>query len=503
MRAPDQPGDCFVASFSVPSLPVRFSLPRLPQPQTPGFLRPVTGFLAEANPHLLGPFLIAAPALLIGASIELLGNAELGRGIAHGQIIAPASGTSEHEQSTAHDAAEAERIAESLIRLRPAAEDDAPKLPGIGHDTGETSTHGASESHESRSGGQSDTITPSTPPFDTADPRQGARVTSSEALPPAPLSGLTRPGPGGLLPAISPSGEHPSDAYARPFSNRDNKPAIALMVRGLGLSSAISLRAIDELPADVTLSFSAYSPDLQEWIDRARADGHEVVLEMPMEPFDFPRNDPGPHTLLADGSPGENRRRIDWLMARATGYFAVTNHQGARFVTARAATVPLMGALRERGVALIYDGETPRAVLAEEAASRTVPFLSAHRVLDAQPTPDGIDRELIQVEARAIQHGGALGIIQATPLALETISDWIARLPAKGYVLAPASALTDVPRDATSDAESASDDAPEARVQFSTERATFADRGEADGEKDAKKDKHGKDGKEEKGDAHH
>jgi polysaccharide deacetylase 2 family uncharacterized protein YibQ len=40
------------------------------------------------------------------------------------------------------------------------------------------------------------------------------------------------------------------------------------------------------------------------WNDRSRAreDGHEVMLQVPMEPFDYPDNDPGPHTLTAAGA---------------------------------------------------------------------------------------------------------------------------------------------------------------------------------------------------------
>ena len=33
-------------------------------------------------------------------------------------------------------------------------------------------------------------------------------------------------------------------------------------------------------------------------VARAREAGHEVLLEVPMEPFDYPDNDPGPQTLL-------------------------------------------------------------------------------------------------------------------------------------------------------------------------------------------------------------
>lgn len=36
---------------------------------------------------------------------------------------------------------------------------------------------------------------------------------------------------------------------------------------------------------------------------RAREAGHEILLQLPMEPFDYPDSDPGPQTLLASAAP--------------------------------------------------------------------------------------------------------------------------------------------------------------------------------------------------------
>ena len=43
--------------------------------------------------------------------------------------------------------------------------------------------------------------------------------------------------------------------------------------------------------------------------ERARAQRHEILLQVPMEPFDYPDNDPGPHTLTtrATGSGASSR----------------------------------------------------------------------------------------------------------------------------------------------------------------------------------------------------
>ena len=253
-------------------------------------------------------------------------------------------------------------------------------------------------------------------------------------LPAAPAAGLTAPGPGGLLPIIGKDGKTPFQAYARPFHD-NGKPRIALVVGGLGLNAAATRAAIERLPADVTLSFVPYADGLQGWIDLARADGHEVILEIPMEPLDYPNNDPGPSTLMASARPEETVKRLEWLLARATGYFAVTNYLGGRFLTADAGLNAFTGALKARGLGFIDDGSAPK---------RAAPGLlraSADTVVDEQLSGEAIDRQLLSLEAAALQHGQALGAGFAYPVTVDSVIRWTQGLAGRGYQLAPASAL--------------------------------------------------------------
>ncbi len=300
------------------------------------------------------------------------------------------------------------------IDLRPALDESVePRLPGVGD------------------------------PFNVRHAASGAAPASTTrggGLPPSPIRGLTQDGPGGLLPAVGPDGLTPRDAYARPFANDKEWPVVSVVVGGLGLSRDVTTRAIAELPPEVTLSFVPYADNLQAWIDQARAAGHEVILEIPMEPYDYPDNDPGPHTLLAQAPADENLRRLDWLMARATGYFGVMNYLGARFTTNPDAAAPVLDAIGARGVALLYDGETRRTSLRDSAVRAGVAYTAADRVLDARPTAAAIDEQLLHLEAQALQNGAALGVSVAYPVTLDQLIAWAKSLDYKEYALAPASA---------------------------------------------------------------
>ncbi len=255
-----------------------------------------------------------------------------------------------------------------------------------------------------------------------------------QALPPAPIAGLFNPGPNGPLPVIAANGRTPAQAYARPFQS-NGKPKVSLIVGGLGLNSRATREAIETLPGEITLSFVPYAEGLQGWIDLAREHGHEVLLETPMEPVDYPDNDPGPYTLLASSGPAETSRRLEWLMSRATGYFGLTNYLGSRFLSSDPAMATFTTVLKSRGLAFIDDGQAAGRGLG-------IPRASAGRIIDEQLSSEAIDAQLLALEAQALQNGQALGSGFAYPLTISQVAQWTQAVEARGYQLAPASALT-------------------------------------------------------------
>lgn len=271
-------------------------------------------------------------------------------------------------------------------------------------------------------------------------PETAARP-SVAPLPRAPLAGLTEPGPNGPLPVIAANGRTPAQAYARPFTRRENRPMIAIVIGGLGFNARATTQAIEELPPEITLSFVPYANDLQSWIDRARARGHEVMLELPMEPFDPDADDTGPQTLLASAPAQQNMQRLDQLLSRSAGYFGVTNYQGARFATSAQASQPVVQALRRRGLVFISSGIGQRTALSVEAQRANLPNTAADRIIDARREADAIDDQLLNLEALALQNQSAIGAGFAYPVTMEQVGRWARDIESRGYQLAPASAV--------------------------------------------------------------
>lgn len=276
---------------------------------------------------------------------------------------------------------------------------------------------------------------------DSHDAHKPITTASSDlGLPKAPIDGVWEWGANGRLPKIADDGRKPVDVYRRPFSNPAGRPTISIVMGGLGLNARVTQAAIDELPPEVTLSFVVYSRDLQTWVNKARAAGHEVLIELPMEPYDYPNNDTGPYTLLTTANAKENRRRTEWVLSQATGYFGVTNYQGAKYATDSRAISPVFELLEERGLGFVHDGSAPRSSFETVSEKTGLPFAEAARVIDSDPTSNAIDEQLLHLEAIALQTGHALGTGFAFPITVDQLRDWTATLDSKGYRLAPASA---------------------------------------------------------------
>jgi polysaccharide deacetylase 2 family uncharacterized protein YibQ len=214
-------------------------------------------------------------------------------------------------------------------------------------------------------------------------------------------------------------------------------PAVAIVVGGLGVGAAKTTDAIMKLPPAVTLAFTPYGSDPARLAERARAQRHEILLQIPMEPFDYPDNDPGPQTLLTTLEAEQNLDRLYWHLSRLQGYAGVANFMGARFVVADTMMQPIIREAAKRGLGYLDDGSAPRSVASSLAAGLAMPFAKADLSIDAVPTAVEIDRELAKLEALAKEHGVAVGVASALPISIERIGAWSRTLESRGVMLVP------------------------------------------------------------------
>ena len=244
----------------------------------------------------------------------------------------------------------------------------------------------------------------------------------------------------GMIPKIAPDGTRAFARYATAFkvpANRKDAPRIAIVVGDLGISATVTAEALAKLPAPVTLAFAPYGGSIETLAAQARSAGHEVLLQVPMEPLDFPNNDPGPRTLLTSLSNDQNIERLHWLMARIRGYVGLTNYMGGRFTASSQALTPVLREAAKRGLLYVDDGSSPRSIAGQVASTLNLPFAKADSVLDSVPTPIEVEHALTRLEMTARAHGVAVGYASAQQSTITTISQWAKTLESRGFLLVP------------------------------------------------------------------
>jgi len=271
------------------------------------------------------------------------------------------------------------------------------------------------------------------------EPKRIEITPSTRALPRAPIAGLTRQSAFGPVP--SKRAGNALLAYKRPFQRQAGKQPVSLIIGGLGVNRSLTQDAIQSLPADVTLSFAAHSVGLQDWVNTARADGHEVLIEIPMESGNFDPTEPGANRALRTAlPPAENGRRLDWMLSRAQGYAGLINFNGDAFLTRADAAAPYMDRISQTGLGFLTDGAFEAPALPALASSVRQPFKVGHGLIDPDPIGRVISARLSGLSQTATSGTHPVGVGFAFPETLAEVQAWIATLDAQNLQLAPATA---------------------------------------------------------------
>jgi uncharacterized protein len=247
----------------------------------------------------------------------------------------------------------------------------------------------------------------------------------------------------GMVPKISADGRRPSDIFAKTSvaEAEDKRPKIAILMGGLGIGRDATNEVFDKLPRTITLGFPPYGDNLEQWVAKAREDGHEVMLQVPMEPFDYPNNDPGPQTLLTSLPPAANIDRLLWVLSRTGGYFGVTSYMGAKFTASEEALAPVLTEIGRRGLVFVDNGASPRSLVSKLGPEAGAVTVRAELVIDATPNADDIDAALVRLEEKAKREGAVIGYASPLPITISRLEQWAGQLTSKGIALVPVSAV--------------------------------------------------------------
>jgi hypothetical protein len=245
----------------------------------------------------------------------------------------------------------------------------------------------------------------------------------------------------GLLPKKTSRGGAPWQEYARPFNKDVKRPRIAIILRGIGLSRAATLAAINQLPGGITLAFSPYTANIGDWMGMARSAGHETLIDLPMEPNNFPVSDPGPMAMLTELEAADNINRLQRLLGLAPGFVGVFQVMGSKFAASEEALTPVLAELQKRGLLYVDNGIPKGGLSLKVAKSLALPRTSVVVSLDAVASAAAINDRLTQLEKQARSRKSAVGVGEPYPVTIRRLAEWAKSLDFKELALAPVSAV--------------------------------------------------------------
>lgn len=287
---------------------------------------------------------------------------------------------------------------------------------------------------------------PESPVAETNEPVAASIHSDAHRLSVFPVDNMVARSEHGLLPKRAGDGTTPFATYSRPQQFIPEGPKIALVIGGVGLSQRTTAQAVSDLPPTVALAFATYGENLDRWKKLSRENGFELLIEAPMEPFNYPQNDPGPHTLLVDATPAENKSKLEWILSRTSNYIGVIPSMGARFTANEKALTNFATELNRMGLAFIDPSNSVRSIanqIVRRASSDKLghlPFLKVDVVLDGDSTRAAMEQRLIQLEELSDNKGLAVGYVQLRPATVEILTEWLQLLEQRGVTLIPLSA---------------------------------------------------------------
>lgn len=265
--------------------------------------------------------------------------------------------------------------------------------------------------------------------------RPAAPTTVARVEPPAP----TPPAAPAPPPATAAAVEVAAAPTPPPYAPEFKGPRIAIVLTDVGDNPAQARAAIAALPPSVGLAFTPY-PDVTALTRAARADGHEILAGLPMQPRSWPRVRPGENTLLVGATAADNLRRLDWALARVGGAAGVTGIMGSAFTENEAAMRPVLGEVGRRGLAYLDARASGRSVGVATARAAGVRAAANDRFLDESGS---IAANLAALEQQAKIQGSAIGYARPLPTTVAALQAWAATLEARGILLVPPSSLAE------------------------------------------------------------
>lgn len=236
--------------------------------------------------------------------------------------------------------------------------------------------------------------------------------------------------------------ESPFQQFKKPVTLLENMGHLAIVLADIGVAENFAKSVIEGSHPAITLGFSPYTEHLASLKIRADEKSFESWLMLPLQPIDYPTQDPGPMTILTNAPLELTQDQMDRFTGIGkTGYPGFITNKDHAFTGEDLRSNPMMRAISEKRFAFIEGRNEGTPFARDYAAEHYIPYAQANEWLVRNMGRSEIENALQRVEKMTQMNGSAILMVESTPVSLEILNKWIETLPERKIQLVPLSAL--------------------------------------------------------------
>jgi len=222
------------------------------------------------------------------------------------------------------------------------------------------------------------------------------------------------------------------DTYPPP--HRLSCPRIGIIIDDLGYDSSLA-NAFIKLDLPLTLSVLPFTPNTRLIAQKARKEGREIMLHLPMEPISYPAINPGDGVLLASMDKGMILEMLNRDLSQIPFVAGVNNHMGSRFTENEKKMMIVLAELKRRGLYFI-DSRTSGASVAFKAAKKMALRTASRDIfLDNDLSEHALKIQMERLLSLARYKGRAIGIGHPHKETLKLLERWQLTLNNKAEIV--------------------------------------------------------------------
>lgn len=222
-------------------------------------------------------------------------------------------------------------------------------------------------------------------------------------------------------------------------ARREKKPIIAIIIDDLGYDSRIAGK-FAQLDAKITFSILPLSPQQKKIAELAHQKGMEVMLHLPMEPFEYPEVNPGPGVLLVSMTTDTLLSQLKKDLDSVPFIRGVNNHMGSKMTTVSSRMYQIFSVLKKRDLFFVDSRTTKESLCKPSARLLKVPFGERDVFLDHVVESDFIRKQIELLLHIAARKGSAIGIAHPHQNTYKVLQEELPKIKAHAR-LVPASSV--------------------------------------------------------------